>query len=169
MEVHVVVDGEALRLAVVDERDAVEAVAHRGVYVGQAEVDALLQELFVAALARYLLAGHLHALLLRPPVVVLRLYLQEGDVAVHVGPDAHLLARRPAVVVLHVEAVVVGVPVGCHVVGNLAAVRELRIVLPLCQLQQAHQFLLVGHELCVRSVHEPDVLHLLQRDGLKFG
>ena len=33
VELHVVVDGESFRLAIIDERDAMELVADRGVYV----------------------------------------------------------------------------------------------------------------------------------------
>ena len=168
MEVYVVVDGEAFRLAVVDECDAVELVAYGGVYVCQAEVDALLQELLVAVLACYLLAGDCDALLLRPSVVVLCLYLEEGVVAVHVGPDAYFLPWCATIVVLHVELVGVGVPVGCHVVGYLAAVVELRIVLALRQLQQACQGFLVRHEFRVGAVHQTNLLHLVQRDRLQI-
>ena len=77
VEVDIIVDGQSFCLAIVDERDAVELVAYGWVYVCQTKMYAFLQELFVAAFACYLLAGHLDALLLRAAVVVLRLYFEE--------------------------------------------------------------------------------------------
>ena len=168
MEMHVEVDGEPLRLAVVDECNAVEAVADGGVNVAHAPMYELLEEVLVPVLAGDLLRGHFDTLLLGASVVVLGLDLQEGYVAVEIGPDTNLLARCPPVVMLHVEVVALGIPIGGHVVGYLAAVNDLGIVLPLCHTKQLHQFLLAGHELSVRPVHQADFGHLLQRDGFKL-
>lgn len=168
MELHIVVDGQAFRLAIVDECDTMELVADGGVNICQAEVHALLQELLVAVLACYLLTGHRDALLLRASVIVLRLYFKESVIAIHVSPDAYLLPWGTTVVVLQVELVGLGVPIGRHVVGNLAAVVELCIIFALRQLQQVSQRFLVRHEFRVGAIHQTNLLHLVQRYRLQI-
>ena len=143
-----------------------ELVANRWVYIRQTKMHFLLQELFVAILASNLLAWHGDAFLLCAAMIVLCLDFEEGVVAVHVRPDAHLLPWSTTIVMLQVEAICVRVPIGCHVARNLCAAMELRVVLPLSQFQQAGKVFLVRHELGVRAIHQANLLHLCKRDGL---
>lgn len=166
VELDVEVDGQSLRLGVVDQCDAVEVILDGLVYVGGVATNQSVQELVI--LLNLSLSGHLNALLLRATVVVLGLHFEEGDIAVHVCANAHLLSWGTSVVVLHVEVVVVGVPVSRFVRGYLAAAVELSIVVSLRQLEQFCQILLVGNELGVGAVHQPDGRHLLQCDGLQL-
>ena len=115
----------------------------------------------------YLLARHFHALLLGASVVVLGLHLEEGDVAVHIGPHAYLLPGSVPVVVLQVEEMVGSIPISGHVTGYHASVNALGIVFALRHGEQPDEVLLAGHELRVGPVHQSDARHLLQRDGLQ--
>ena len=104
VEAQVGVDGQPLRHALVHQGDAVEAILQlliereRVVLQIAAQKLVVLTERLVLAMETDAMVWiprvelmHQHALLLRPPVVVLRLHLQEVQPGVHIAPYAQLL------------------------------------------------------------------------------
>ena len=97
------VNGQPLRLGAVHQGDAVEVVVHVGLQLVDIEVQMLTNEqpLFFVGQIHVL---YLDALLLRAPVVVLRLDFHELQVRTDVCAEAQLLAVGVARLVLLIHA-----------------------------------------------------------------
>ena len=146
---------QSFGLPVIDKGDSLELVANSWMHVLHVQVYETSYERLPLFLVWKVLARYFHTFFLCTPMVVLGLYLKERNVAIEVCAHPYLLPWSPAVVVFHVEDVVVGVPVSSHIVGYPASVQVLGIVFALSHLQQTYKVFLVSDEFGVGPVHQP--------------
>ena len=165
-EAQTAVDGQALRLALVDQRDAREVVVQRRLQGVDTIAEVLAQKEALLRIFQIHVA-HLNALLLGAPVVVLRLDLHELQATDAIGTEAYLLTvgMSPLVLVVHVK--LCGVEVRGVVLQITLAVYLLHVVVLLGQQEKLSQLLRVGHKLGVRAVHQLHTAHLFECDGDK--
>ena len=170
METQSEVYGEPLRLGIVHQRDAVEAVAECGLDVVEGISRPFHKELLARAVVHDgLHRGHGNAFLVGLSVVVLLFDLEKGVLRVQIGPDAHFRAGSVAAKVRSEHLVPFRpVPVGGLVGTDALAVGLLRVVTALRHTEQFHERGHIGHEFSVRPVHQPDGGHVFERNGRQF-
>ena len=112
-------------------------------------------------------ALHRHPLLLRPSVIVLGLYLQEVETCIDIGTDAEFLAHQMSCLMHLIHLTVVGVEIKCIIGRDTQPTRLLHEIVFACQVEQLPEHRHRRDKLRVDAVHQPDILHILQRDGLK--
>ena len=175
VEPQVDIDGEALGLALVDEGDTVEAVlevfgeslwivvqigSDKGIVVVKAEA-ASGPCLGIEALG----SG---TLLLGAPVVVLRLHLKVVDAYMEIGTHAQLLALQMTHLMAVIHRTVLRIVVEGIIRCDDLAVDLLHVILVAGELKQLSEH---GHrrdELRVDAVHQADIPHLVEGDGLEM-
>ena len=165
-ELQVGIDGEALGLRTVHKCDAFEVVANGWLQVGNVVPQVLSQEGSLPLVVEVHVED-LDAFLLRSAVVVLRLHLQELQVAAHIGAEAHLLAPRMPRLVDAIHRKVVGIEVGGVVFRQSLTAYVLRPIVGPCHVEELHELSPRRHKLCVDAVHELDATHLLERDRVE--
>ena len=167
------VDSEALGLSLIDEGDTVEVVLELWGeplrIVAQMSADKLVvvvqpegrgyASMRVEALGR-------GALLLRAPVIVLRLHLEEVQPYMQIGAHADLLAHEMTSLVAVIHRTVLRVVVERIIWCDDLTVDLLDVILVAGQREQLPKYRHRSHELRVDAVHQTDVSHLVEGDGL---
>ena len=172
------IDGKALCLAYIDERDAIETVlnllSHRlwGVAQVLAKEIVVSYELLVLTLktdgmirVKGIEAFHRHALLLGAPMIVLGLHLEEIEPCIDVRADTQLLAHQMACLVAIIHGAIGRIEVECIIRRDAQTTRLLHEIVVACNLEQLLKHRHRRHKLGVDAVHQPDVFHFFQRDG----
>ena len=161
------VDGQPLRHGLVDQRDATEVVVHVRLQRAYVIAQMMGQEVGLLPVAEVHVA-HLDALLLRAPVVVLRLHLKVVNAYMEIGTHAQLLALQMAHLMTVIHRAVLRIVVECIIRCDDLAVDLLHVILVAGELKQPSEH---GHrrdELRIDAVHQADVSHLVERDGLEM-
>ena len=155
VEVEVEVDGQALGLFKVHQRDAQKLVAEGRREVVEGDAQHIVEELLAFVVADDGIDGRNgYALLLRLAVVVLALDFEERMSRVQIGARSHLRARQVArlVEVEHIMPLGV-VPIRGAVGADALAVDRLRIITALAEVEQPHEHVHGSDELRVHAVH----------------
>ena len=165
VELQLGIDGQALGLCTVHQGNTMEVVVHMGLKIIDIKVQVLSDELPFLLVAKVHI-GHLYALLLRPPMIVLGLDLHELQVGADIGAEANLLTARMTMLVLLIHRESLCIEIG-RVVEHIALpIDVLHVVVVLRHAEQPEQLGHGGDELSVRAVHQLHAAHLCQRDGL---
>ena len=111
-------------------------------------------------------ALHGHSFFLRSSVIVLGLDFQEVQASIDIGANAELLAHEVSSLMHLIHLTVVGVEVKCIIGRDTQPARLLHEVVFACNVEQLPEHRHRRNELGVDTVHQSDLLHILQRDGL---
>ena len=156
------IDGEPLGHRLVHQRDAMETVLYLLLQQLRVDVQYLLQEI----LSRSIICRN--PTLVGLAMVILGLYFQETQVAIHVRAHTHLLSARMSVMMGIVEGVVFRIVIDGGVTHVALAVYLLHPILIASHLQEQHQLIDGSNKLGVGSIHQFDSTHLAERDGLEL-
>ena len=174
-EPQVDIDGQPLGLAFVDEGDAIEAVLESlrealGIVaqmVGE-ELVVVVEAEGAALVGQGIEALGSGALFLRTPVVVLRLHLQVVDADVEIGTHAEFLTLQMACLMTVIHGVVLGIVIEGIIGCDDLTVDLLDKIFIACELEQLTEDRHRRDELRVDTVHQADVSHLIECDGLEL-
>jgi len=175
VETQVGVDGEALGLGLIDQRDAVEAVLqvlgqHSGVVVQMLAQELVIlpvllilpQESNAVIRIERIKVLHVNTFLLGSAVVVLGLHLEEVEARINIGSNAQLLSSDVSIVVNDVHVVVGSVEVGRVVGCQSLPVNHLCSIIIMCKPQKHLEPFNRCDKLGVGAVHQLDATHLVE-------
>ena len=111
-------------------------------------------------------ALHGHSLFLRSPVVILGLDFQEVQASINIGANAEFLAHEMPCLMHLIHLTVVGVEIKCIIGRDTQPTRLLHEIVFACNVEQLPEHRHRRNEFGVDTVHQSDLLHVLQRDGL---